>query len=223
MTKLRKKLNVTVTILMILCICLCLFVCMQVIMGKEASVFGFRIYNILTGSMEPTIPTGTNVIVHEVNPETLKTGDIITFISEEAAIYGSANTHRIVAVETDEAGRLCFRTRGDANSAEDLLPVYPENIKGKVVFHMNASMASFFGFMRTKLGFATVILLPMMLLIGIVTRDFKKSIKEYITDSAMKAQEESAGQDTEPESEPDPNDAPPERVDDVNDAPPEQE
>ena len=179
-SKVSKRLNRLLTVITILSMITCLSLCIQVISGKNASLFGYRIYHILTGSMEPTIGTNSKVIVKEVDTETLKEGDIITFISRDSAIYGNANTHRIVQIGTDGDGKKCFYTRGDANNAVDSIPVYPEAVVGKVVFHMSSSVSLFLGFLHTKLGFVLVILLPLMFLIWLFMKDFKKDVEDYI-------------------------------------------
>ena len=44
-------------------------------------------------------------------------------------------THRVVEVlREDESGGISFRTKGDANSAVDEMPVRAENVVGKPVF-----------------------------------------------------------------------------------------
>lgn len=183
MTKVQKRINNLLTVLMVICVLLCLVVCLRVIMGKDNAIFGYRSYQIMTGSMEPTIPTGAIVLVKETDPETLVVGDIITFTSRDKSIYGYANTHRIIAMETDDEGNKCYVTRGDANTSEDNDRVYPSDIKGKVVFHMGGTATIFLEFLHTKLGFVLVVILPLMLLIWIFTKDFKKQVKSYLRGS----------------------------------------
>ena len=185
--KVKRKLDRILTVVTVVSIIICLSLCIQVIQGKSAGLFGFRIFHILTGSMEPTIPTNSNVIVREVDIDSLEVGDIITFISRDEAIFGNANTHRIVAIVVDDNGEKCFATRGDANNATDSLLVYPEDIVGKVVFHMNPSISLFLGFLHTKFGFVTVIVIPLLIIIWLLTKDFKKGVKEYLNESPEQA------------------------------------
>jgi len=175
----EKKLNALLTVVVIICAVVCLSLCVQTIQGKQASIFGFRIYHILTGSMEPTIATGTNVIVHRVDPDTLEKDDIITFVSHDSAIYGSANTHRIYSIEKDENGEKYFVTKGDANKITDSVYVYPEDVIGKVVFHMQSAVFSnIWGFLKTPPGFITAIGMPLCLVCWLVMKDFQKEVSD---------------------------------------------
>ncbi len=177
--KAKKRLDRLMTVVTIMCVLICLVVCVQVIQGKNASLFGFRIYHILTGSMEPTIAVDSKVVVRSVDPYKLNEGDIITFISKDPAIYGNANTHRIIEVTQDEAGALCFTTKGDANNVADKIKVYPEDIVGKVVFKVSSAVSLFLGFLHTKQGFVLVILFPFLLVIGLLMKEFKRDVKQY--------------------------------------------
>lgn len=90
-------------------------------------LLGFIPYNIRTISMGEEYPPNTLVFVHKVDFEDLTAGDVITYINEA----GSSVTHRIVEVnETEES----LVTKGDSNDCNDILPVYKENVVGKVFF-----------------------------------------------------------------------------------------
>ena len=204
MEKVRGKLNAFVTVITVLCVALVLWLCIQVISGKNASIFGYRAYTIVTGSMEPTIAVGQTVIVKDVDPSTLKVGDIITFISRDAEIFGYANTHRIMSITKDEEGNDCFITKGDANPSEDMLYVYPSEVQGKVVFFLGASLHTFLAFLHTKLGFFLVIVCPIMIVLWWFMKDLKRQMKEYTEEAAQKQleQEKKPEQETEPVQEP---------------------
>lgn len=95
-------------------------------------LFGLQVYTVLSGSMEPAYHTGSLIYVKEVDHTELETGDVITFMLSEDTVA----THRIVGVVPDEedASVLRFRTKGDANDAEDGKLVHYRNIIGSPVF-----------------------------------------------------------------------------------------
>ena len=93
---------------------------------------GLRPMCVLSGSMEPTYHTGSLIYDKKVDPFTLKEGDVITFMVSEDTLA----THRIVGVvpDEDEPGTIRFRTKGDANDAEDGTLVHYKNVVGTPVF-----------------------------------------------------------------------------------------
>ena len=93
---------------------------------------GLTPYVVLSGSMEPAYHTGSLIYDKKVDPFTLKEGDVITFMVSEDTLA----THRIVGVvpDEDEPGTIRFRTKGDANDAEDGTLVHYKNVVGTPVF-----------------------------------------------------------------------------------------
>lgn len=90
-------------------------------------VFPIQFYAVTSGSMEPTIATGSVVLVNKTQKQ-VETGDVITFLSGQQAV-----THRVIAVEETESGPL-YTTQGDANNAIDPGQRTPDQIVGKVLF-----------------------------------------------------------------------------------------
>lgn len=74
-------------------------------------LMGGKIYQIETGSMEPTIKTGSYVLIKPT--EEIKTGQVIMF---DQVGYPVPIVHRVVAIN---AGGKTLTTRGDANGTED--------------------------------------------------------------------------------------------------------
>lgn len=62
---------------------------------------------VLSGSMsgqaEDSLEVGDLALIRRVEPDTLKVGDVVAYMSG-----GSAVTHRITAIETAEDGSLLF-------------------------------------------------------------------------------------------------------------------
>lgn len=88
---------------------------------------------VLSGSMSPTIPTGSVVLVKPVDPQVIEAGDVITF--QSAPGVAEFVTHRVVRVQHD-TDPLSFVTKGDANRGEDIDPVPAGAVRGEVWFHV---------------------------------------------------------------------------------------
>ena len=97
-----------------------------------ARIFGLQVFTVLSGSMEPTYHTGSLIYVKKVDPFTIQPGQPITFLLDEKTVA----THRVVGVVPDEEDTtvIRFRTKGDANEAEDGTLVHYKNVIGAPVF-----------------------------------------------------------------------------------------
>lgn len=95
-------------------------------------LFGFQVYTVLSGSMEPTYHTGSLIYVKDVDYRELESGDVITYMVNENTVV----THRIVGIVPDDedASVLRFQTKGDANEVADGSLVHYRNIIGSPVF-----------------------------------------------------------------------------------------
>lgn len=91
-------------------------------------LFGYHIYSVISGSMEPSIPVGSLLYIQEAAPEALLEGEVIAFYGagDSAAII----THRITKNRV-VMGELV--TKGDANQMPDRTPVPYGNVIGRVV------------------------------------------------------------------------------------------
>ena len=97
-----------------------------------ARVVGLQVFTVLSGSMEPTYHTGSLIYVKKVDPYTIKEGQPITFMLDENTVA----THRVVGIVPDEEDPtvIRFRTKGDANDAEDGGLVHYKNVIGTPIF-----------------------------------------------------------------------------------------
>lgn len=91
-------------------------------------IFGYQVYNVISGSMAPAIPTGSLVYVKSTPAAEIQKEDVIAFYS--AADTGAIITHRVVENHTVSGE---FITKGDANKQNDPMPVEYEYLLGKVV------------------------------------------------------------------------------------------
>jgi len=92
--------------------------------------FGYDSFVIYSGSMEPTVKTGSLLVVKPVAAENLQVGDVIVFRSpgNHATI-----THRIAGIR-EENGQRIFTTKGDASSNPDPREVRLQGQVGKMAY-----------------------------------------------------------------------------------------
>ena len=126
----------------------------------------YSIYTIVSGSMVPAIKVYDTVINEKVNTSgDIKVGDVITFISTSLQTPGRTITHRVIAIEQDENGEMCYRTQGDANPVSDQACAKFHNIIGKVVFIV-PQLGRLQFFLASKAGWLLCILIPAIYIIG---------------------------------------------------------
>ena len=127
---------------------------------KPPSVLGITPMVVLSGSMrgeaEDHIEVGDLIFVKKAEAEALQVGDIIAYMSG-----GSAVTHRITAIDTDEEGSLLFTTKGDANNAEDTEPVTAEQLVG-IYLGRIPKAGDFALFLQQPLGMFLFIGIPLL-------------------------------------------------------------
>lgn len=159
----------------VLFVILIFFILLNILSMNNKSLFGFRIYRVISGSMQPALQIGDVIIIKKANNYAEK--DIITYDNGLTTI-----THRIKSINGDE-----IITEGDANDAPDK-PITKDRILGKYFFRI--STFSVFSIMLTgkTIYLIMVLVLFAILLFAIsdrVTRNleyrrnnFKKVIKE---------------------------------------------
>lgn len=133
---------------------------------NDRDIFGYKAYIVLSDSMSKTdFEAGDLVLVKEVNPTTLKEGDIISFISENPHNKGQVITHKIRSKTTDQYGNPGFITYGTSTGMNDDAVVSYAYIQGKYCFTL-PNVGTFFNFLRTVPGYICCILIPFLLIIG---------------------------------------------------------
>ncbi|MCX6806876.1 MAG: signal peptidase I [Candidatus Berkelbacteria bacterium] len=140
--------------------------------SSKFSIGGIKLLVVKSGSMEPTIKTGSMVITESQADYTID--DIVTFKNREKP--EETTTHRIVNEEYQGNLKL-FITEGDANGSPDSNKVLPDQIVGKVIFKI-----PYFGyavaFSRTLPGLIILIVIPATIIIYDEINKIKDEIKK---------------------------------------------
>jgi signal peptidase len=79
-----------------------------------AQLTGDQLFIVGGGSMEPTIPLGSLVVVSQTDTNTVAVGTVITVRADNGVVF----THRVVRVVDLADGRY-YATKGDANQGPD--------------------------------------------------------------------------------------------------------
>ena len=171
------------SIFLVAVVLLCLLIAVQVLTNGYASVGGYSVFRVVTGSMEPTIPTGAILLNQETEIEEIEVNDIICFKSKVAEIRGSVITHRVTKVLTDQSGNLYLETRGDANVAADPYYVDEANLIGRVCWQSRKEniLTDMLSFLSGKFGFFACIVFPLLLISGLILQGAARSIKKDIS------------------------------------------
>ena len=149
--------------------------------------FGVMPYIVLSGSMEPSIPTGAVAFINQKDRD-VEIGDVVTYrIGEEASIEtGSGNfasaeegtlvTHRIVRMT--ETGN--YITKGDANEVEDMVELVPSQVVGTYIFNIPK-----LGAIIQRIGSRTMT----MILIGLVVLNVVTALLSWAWEDEEKKEE----------------------------------
>ncbi len=160
---------------------------------KIPSVFGYKPFIVLSGSMETEIYKGDLIIAKIVDPKTLKENDVIAFRDAEDTV----TTHRIIDIVEDN-GKPYFITKGDNNNTQDQNMVAYEDVEGIYVLRI-----AHFGQLMNSLAQPTTVIIIVMGITLIFILGFTISNKkqrdlerqEYLEYKKMK--EEQAKQEEE--------------------------
>ena len=94
----KKFWNIISTVIVVLIVLCAIF-----LMGSR--LLGYRVFTVISGSMEPKYSVGDLIYVKQVDPDGIKKGDIITFVLNEQLTVA---THRVEAVDAENR---CFYTK----------------------------------------------------------------------------------------------------------------
>ena len=80
-------------------------------------VTGHHLEQVITGSMQPTIPIGSLVLTERIPVSQLQVGDIMVFPNPDNA--KQTIVHRIIWLSHDQQGDVLVKTKGDYNALPD--------------------------------------------------------------------------------------------------------
>lgn len=132
---------------------------------NDRSLFGYKAFIVKSDSMSKTdFNAGDLIFTKEVDPATLKAGDIISYQSTNTENYGEVVTHKIRELTKDAEGNPGFITYGTTTDTDDETIVTYPYVLGQYQSHI-PKLGTFFNFLKTTPGYFVCIFVPFMLII----------------------------------------------------------
>ncbi len=175
---------------------------------NDRSLFGYKAYIVLSDSMSTVdgdaskgyFNAGDLALVKEVDPATLKEGDIIAYTSTNPENYGKTVTHMIKSLTIDAEGNPGFITYGTSTGTEDANVVTYPFVLGKYESHI-PKVGSFFQFLKTTPGYIVCIFLPFLLLILVQGFNSIRLFRKYKAEQMAEIEAQRAAERAELEAE----------------------
>jgi len=146
---------------------------------KTTFLFGYTMVWVMTGSMETEIPQQSYILVESVSPEEVQVGDVIMFYSDDPALEGAINTHRVIEILNDG---FEFVTKGDNNPSADAYTAKSFKVIARYVCVLPV-MSTLMRLFLKPIGLLIVIIVVLLMTAFLFVPDFVKALKEVNTEN----------------------------------------
>lgn len=161
--------NVFYTLLVVSVFILLPFVVFTLLTSKTDLLPNIKSFVIVSGSMEPAVPTGS--IIYTLQNNFYSKGDVIAFSKDDKTI-----SHRVLGVSTI-GNEIYYTTKGDANNSKDADMVSRSEVVGRTFFYVPYLGKIVMAF-KTPTGFFIGIVLPALIFVLIELWNIKKEIEK---------------------------------------------
>ena len=179
-------------ILIIFCALLTAVIILQKISDSNRSIGGYRIFRVITGSMEPEYQVGEVVICKETDPKNISVGEDIVYLGKYGEYNGKIIMHNVVEIENEENGRLTFHAKGLNSSSVEDPKINQDQIYGIVIY--KSKLLTILYKLATNI-YSVFIIVSILVLNVFLT--FKNSKKEKIHKLAEPKEKEDSYQEKE--------------------------
>lgn len=170
MKGIKKIITVLGLILFIVIMILCITIVYKSYLepNKIPSVFGWKPFIVLSGSMEDNIMPGDLILTKEVDTSELKVGDVISFRTDSSTVI----THRIIKI-VEEEGERKYYTKGDNNDTADRNAVVDSQIEGIYRYRI-PKLGNIAVYLQKPTGIVVCIAVPLIIILIAQFADFKR-------------------------------------------------
>lgn len=176
-----KKLKKIIQVLYSLLVGMLVVVAGLIILSSFDTPVKMRLFAVLSGSMEPTMPVGSLAVVFPQS--TYTAGDIITVRGEKNP--KETVTHRIIDIRQQPNEQNLYVLKGDANEEQDREAIPENRVVGKVLVHL-PYLGRMISFAQTQQGFILMIVVPATILLYSELVAMKKEVGKILTKKKTK-------------------------------------
>lgn len=133
MKVLKKITGILGTVLLIVLIAVLIVMFNARISGEAPSIFGYQVFRVSSGSMEPELMIGDVILVKEAKPTDIQKGDIVTYKGEVDDFSDKFITHKMIEDPYLENGEYVFKTQGILEGAIPDPLWYEDQLLGEFV------------------------------------------------------------------------------------------
>jgi signal peptidase len=131
----------------------------------SAWLLGWQLQSVQSGSMAPTYPVGSLLVIGQIDAGAVEPGMAIVFDDPKAP--GRLVTHRVV--RTAPGATLQFVTQGDANASPDPAAVPARLVRGQVLWQVS-HLGSALDWLQWPRSFLVLVVVPGLLLLTLEWR-----------------------------------------------------
>lgn len=150
-------------IIVFLVVAFVLVVFLQRFSDNKLSIFSYRMFTVVSGSMEPKYKIGDVLIAKETAPEDIKVGDAVSYLGKVGQFKNKVITHEVVEIEKSNNNEFIYHTKGLANLVED--PIVGQDQLYGVVIYRSFILSLVYSIVSKPLGMFIFILIPIMYII----------------------------------------------------------
>ena len=158
----KKILSILGTILLVILLAVVVVMFNARLSGEAPSVFGYQVFRVSSGSMEPELMIGDVILIKEAEPQDIQKGDIVTYKGEEGDLNDKFITHKMIEDPQLVDGRYVFHTQGIYDGAVPDPDWYEDQLLGEFVCKI-PFIDSVYSFFLKPYGLITFVLVIIVL------------------------------------------------------------
>lgn len=183
---LKKASSVFSSIVIAAEIIIIIFIVVTKISGGAPSLFGYRMYVIVSPSMSPEINVGDVIISKMYENETLAVDDVIQYQGKSGDVAGKIITHKIISID-GEGKDATIVTKGVANTDPDS-PIRGSDVIA-VMKYKTVIIGPMYKVFTSTAGFIFLVMLP---LAGMIAYEIVNLAIEIRKEKAKEEEEKDA-------------------------------